>query len=188
MRIKNRREVCFIEITLTNLRMEVPKMFEVSDIVAYGVNGVCTVTEITTKRIDKVNVEYYVLSPNATKTAKVFVPVQNEKLVGKMRAVLTKDEIIDLLDNMPKEEEWISNKNIRFETFKNIISEGKSSELLRLIRTLKLHEKQQLKRGKRLHMADERFLKEAEKMVLGEFAYVLNESTDDILNRIENCA
>lgn len=80
-----------------------------------------------------------------------------------MRAVLTKDEIIDLLDNMPKEEEWISNKNIRFETFKNIISEGKSSELLRLIRTLKLHEKQQLKRGKRLHMADERFLKEAEK-------------------------
>ena len=26
-------------------------MFEVSDIVAYGVNGVCTVTEITTKRI-----------------------------------------------------------------------------------------------------------------------------------------
>ena len=93
-------------------------MFEVSDIVAYGVNGVCTVTEITTKRIDKVNVEYYVLSPNATKTAKVFVPVQNEKLVGKMRAVLTKDEIIDLLDNMPKEEEWISNKNIRFETFK----------------------------------------------------------------------
>ena len=51
-------------------------MFEVSDIVAYGVNGVCTVTEITTKRIDKVNVEYYVLSPNATKTAKVFVPVQ----------------------------------------------------------------------------------------------------------------
>lgn len=122
------------------------------------------------------------------KTAKVFVPVQNEKLVGKMRAVLTKDEIIDLLDNMPKEEEWISNKNIRFETFKNIISEGKSSELLRLIRTLKLHEKQQLKRGKRLHMADERFLKEAEKMVLGEFAYVLNESTDDILNRIVNCA
>lgn len=163
-------------------------MFEVSDIVAYGVNGVCTVTEITTKRIDKVNVEYYVLSPNATKTAKVFVPVQNEKLVGKMRAVLTKDEIIDLLDNMPKEEEWISNKNIRFETFKNIISEGKSSELLRLIRNLKLHEKQQLKRGKRLHMADERFLKEAEKMVLGEFAYVLNESTDDILNRIVNCA
>ena len=60
--------------------------------------------------------------------------------------------------------------------------------MLRLIRTLKLHEKQQLKRGKRLHMADERFLKEAEKMVLGEFAYVLNESTDDILNRIVNCA
>lgn len=125
-------------------------MFEVSDIVAYGTNGVCTVTEITTKRIDKVN---------------------------------------ELLENIPKEnEEWISNKNIRFETFKNIIAEGKSSELLKLIRTLRLHEKQQFKRGKRLHMADERFLKEAEKMVLGEFAYVLNETTDDILNRIVNCA
>lgn len=58
-------------------------MFEVSDIVAYGVNGVCTVTEITTKRIDKVNVEYYVLSPNATKTAKVFVPYKMKNLSGK---------------------------------------------------------------------------------------------------------
>lgn len=164
-------------------------MFEVSDVVAYGTNGVCTVTEITTKRIDKVNVEYYVLSPQSAASAKVFVPTQNEKLVGKMRAILTKDEVNELLENIPKEnEEWISNKNIRFETFKNIIAEGKSSELLKLIRTLRLHEKQQFKRGKRLHMADERFLKEAEKMVLGEFAYVLNETTDDILNRIVNCA
>lgn len=164
-------------------------MFEVSDIVAYGTNGVCTVTEITTKRIDKVNVEYYVLSPQSAASAKVFVPTRNEKLVGKMRAILTKDEVNELLENIPKEnEEWISNKNIRFETFKNIIAEGKSSELLKLIRTLRLHEKQQIKRGKRLHMADERFLKEAEKMVLGEFAYVLNETTDDILNRIVSCA
>ena len=164
-------------------------MFEVSDIVAYGTNGVCTVTEITTKRIDKVNVEYYVLSPQSASSAKVFVPTHNEKLVGKMRAILTKDEVNELLENIPKEdEEWISNKNIRFETFKNIIAEGKSSELLKLIRTLRLHEKQQFKRGKRQHMADERFLKEAEKMVLGEFAYVLNETTDDILNRIVNCA
>ena len=164
-------------------------MFEVSDIVAYGTNGVCTVTEITTKRIDKVNVEYYVLSPQSAASAKVVVPTQNEKLVGKMRAILTKDEVNELLENIPKEnEEWVSNKNIRFETFKNIIAEGKSSELLKLIRTLRLHEKQQFKRGKRLHMADERFLKEAEKMVLGEFAYVLNETTDDILNRIVSCA
>ncbi len=164
-------------------------MFEVSDVVSYGTNGVCTVTEITTKKIDKTSIEYYVLSPQGTTSAKVFVPVKNEKLVAKMRAILTKDEINELLDNMPKEEgEWIANKNIRFETFKNIISEGKSSELLKLIRTLKLHEKQQFKRGKRLHVSDERFLKEAERMVLGEFAFVLNETTDDILNRIVNCA
>ncbi len=162
-------------------------MFEVSDIVAYGVNGVCTVTDITTKRIDKVNVEYYVLSPKAAVTAKVLVPTHNEKLVGKMRAVLTKDEVTEFLDNIPKDKpEWISNKNIRFETFKTIISEGKTDELLKLIKTLRLHERYQFRRGKRLHMADERFLKEAEKMVLGEFAYVLDTTTDDVLNQILN--
>ena len=37
-------------------------MFEVSDVVAYGTNGVCTITEITTKRIDKTNIEYYVFN------------------------------------------------------------------------------------------------------------------------------
>lgn len=162
-------------------------MFEVSDIVAYGVNGVCTVTEITTKRIDKVNVDYYVLSPKAATSAKVFVPIKNEQLVSKMRAVLTKEEATELLNGIPKDKpEWISNKNERFEKFKSIIAEGNSAELLKLIRTLRLHEKYQFRRGKRLHMADERFLKEAEKMVLGEFAYVLNVSADDILNKIVN--
>lgn len=63
--------------------MEVPKMFEVSDIVAYGVNGVCTVTEITTKRIDKVNVEYYVLSPNATKPQRFSFPCKMKNLSEK---------------------------------------------------------------------------------------------------------
>lgn len=167
--------------------MGVQKMFEVSDVVAYGTNGVCTITEITTKRIDKTNIEYYVLSPKAATTAKVFVPTHNENLVGKMRAILTKEQANELLNNIPKDKpEWISNKNQRFETFKNIIAEGDCAELLKLIRTLRLHERYQFKRGKRLHMSDERFLKEAEKMVLGEFAYVLNVTTDDVLNNILN--
>ena len=41
-------------------------------------------------------------------------------------------------------------------------------KLVELIRRMHFHSKLQLKKGRRLHITDERFLKEAEKMVCDE--------------------
>lgn len=157
-------------------------MFNANQVVLYGSNGVCKITEITNKKVGNDSIEYYVLKPMCSNTSTLFVPTQNEQLVGKMRDVMDADEIYDILKNLKEEDNvWIDNKNDRFLACKEIISHGDGVELVKLIRQLHNHETQQNSKGKKLHIADERFLKEAEKMVCDEFSLVLDIERDEVM-------
>jgi CarD family transcriptional regulator len=153
---------------------EVQQMYNVGDIILYGSNGVCSITEITTKNIGGADMEYYVLKPVCTKSSTLFVPTGNEQLIAKMRYVLSSDEINEVISNIEEKPDWIKDKNERFTFCKDVIASGNFEKLVNLIRSLRFHEKYQMKRGKHLHISDERFLKEAEKMVCDEMSLVLN--------------
>lgn len=159
-------------------------MFCVGQTVLYGSNGVCMVDDVTEKRIGKIKMQYYVLKPLCTNTSTLFVPTANQQLVSKMRCILTKEEAEAILQDLPPCGDWNNNKLERSEQFRTIIAEGSCVELIRLIRLIRTHEQEQLARGKRLHITDERFLKEAEKMICEEFALVLQISRDEVLKRI----
>lgn len=159
-------------------------MYSVGQTVLYGTNGVCSITDITTKRVGKVSMEYYVLKPICSNTSTLFVPTHNEKLVGKIRYVLTADEVNAILQSLPEYGEWNDNKIQRAELFKSIIAGGDCLELIRLIRLIHNHELVQIAKGKRLHIADERALKEAEKMVCDEVSTALQIDRDSVLELI----
>ena len=156
-------------------------MFCVGQTVLYGSNGVCMVEE---KRIGKTKMQYYVLKPLCNNTSTLFVPTANQQLVSKMRRILTEDEAEAILRNLPPCGDWNDNKQERSEQFRAIITEGSCVELIRLIRLVRTHGQEQLAGGKRLHISDERFLKEAEKMICEEFSLVLHISRDEVLERI----
>ena len=159
-------------------------MFCVGQTVLYGSNGVCMVDDVTEKRIGKTKMQYYVLKPLCNNTSTLFVPTANQQLVSKMRRILTEDEAEAILRNLPPCGDWNDNKQERSEQFRAIITEGSCVELIRLIRLVRTHGQEQLAGGKRLHISDERFLKEAEKMVCEEFSLVLHISRDEVLERI----
>ncbi len=161
-------------------------MYKVGEDVLYGSNGVCTITEITNKKIAGKTIEYYVLKPVYSETSTLFVPVHNEALVSKIRSVLSKDELNSILSNLPDPPEWNDNKNDRLELFKNVISEGNCLKLITLIRLIHNHEQIQVSKGKRLHISDERILKEAEKMVCDEISLVLQVDRSRALELIIN--
>ena len=159
-------------------------MFCVGQTVLYGSNGVCMVDDVTEKRIGKTKMQYYVLKPLCNNTSTLFVPTANQQLVSKMRRILTEDEAEAILRDLPPCGDWNDNKQERSEQFRAIITEGSCEELIRLIRLVRTHGQEQLAGGKRLHISDERFLKEAEKMICEEFSLVLHISRDEVLERI----
>lgn len=156
-------------------------MFQVNDMVLYGTNGVCKVVDIDERDCGGRMVEYYILKPIYASNSTVFVPVNNEKLTSKMRYVLTKEEIDEKIHSISKEHEaWMDDERERKEHFKDMVSRADTFELIQLIEMLMEHRKRVAERGKKLHVADERMLQEAEKMICDEFSFVLGIPKEDV--------
>lgn len=160
-------------------------MYEIGDTVIYRNDGVCTITEITVRMFKDKETEYYVLNPVHNKNAEIFVPKANSDLVSKMRKVLTKDQIMDIIEAMPQENSiWITNESERKEKYKEILSLGDRKELVRLIKTLYIHKQNQKQCGRKLHLADEKLLRDAEKILYDEFSFVLGIKPDEVIDFI----
>ena len=121
-------------------------MYSVGAVVIYKNEGVCKITDTVTKRFRDKNIEYYVLKPIHKENSEIFVPKNNSVLVEKMRKVLSRDEIMKLIKEMPKEGSiWIENSDERKESYRKILERGERTELVKLIKTLYMHKQKQKK-------------------------------------------
>ncbi len=150
-------------------------MFKVNDVVIYGTQGVCEIIGITDQRIGGETKTFFVLKPKNDTSATCYVPTWNEKAWGKIRKVMTKEDVDSLIDSMPsKKPIWIENDNERKEVYKQIIASGDHSEIISMVQALFSRKKEREAEGKRLHISDENFLKDAEQILYNEWQYVLN--------------
>lgn len=156
-------------------------MFKESDVVLYGVQGVCLVKG-TVEKSDGVNTaSYYVLSPVFSPASMIFVPLDNGTLTDRMKPILSSEEVREILQEVPEQETiWIADEESRKKCYRSILQEGNRREISAMLKTLYLHKKNQKTKGKSLHQCDERYLKEAEKMLYSEFALVLNRRPEEL--------
>ncbi len=161
-------------------------MFQVNDVIIYGVQGVCRITGTEEKWIGGKKKNYFVLKPVKDQGATIFAPTDNKVVLSKMRKLLTKDEIHKLIDSMQsKSALWEENENARKDLYKSILAKGDHVELIQMIKAIYAHKKEREAEGKRLHMSDERFFKDAEQILYNEFQYVLNlDSKEDLMTYI----
>ena len=80
-------------------------MLKIGDTVLYGTTGVCRVTGETEREIGGEKKVYFVLCPLSQGKCTVFVPKDNELLLKKARKILSKEEILEIIDSLPKKEE-----------------------------------------------------------------------------------
>lgn len=156
-------------------------MFVVGDAVIYGTQGVCVVSSVEVMSFGKEKREYYVLKPVYDENSTIYAPTDNESVLSKMRKVLTKEEIDSVIDSVAKEEaSWIQNDEARRELCSEIIDRGDRKELMKMIEMLYLRQKDLKNQRKHFHLADERYLKEAEKMINDELAYVMGIDKNEV--------
>lgn len=161
-------------------------MFKAGDTVLYGAHGVCRIETVEKKRFDKETREYFVLRPIFDENAVIYVPTQNEVLTSRMKDILTKEKIHEIIDAMPGQEtNWIENEAERKLYYHSLLESADRSELARMIKTLYEYKQAQTARGKKLHLADERFFKDAEKLLYDEFAHVLGIARTEVLPFIQ---
>ena len=122
------------------------------------------------------------MKPVSDSAATLYVPVHNKNLLGKMRKILSEQEVYHLIETMPQKELiWFQNENERKEQYKKLIAKGNHSELIGMIKAIYLQKQKRESEGKHLYISDERFFREAERILYDEFRYVLNIKKDDLL-------
>ena len=150
-------------------------MFNVGEYIVYGTSGVCKVEDVTTMDMDGVPKDrlYYILKPVYMSKSTIMTPVDNTKVV--MRAVMTKDEVNSLIDDMDHiETESVNDDKKRGERCKSTLASCESRELVRMIKSLNSRNQRRIAQGKKLTSGDERYFHMAEDSLYGEMAVTLN--------------
>ena len=163
-------------------RMDLKKRIDVGMHVIYGKNGLCHVTgiqEITFPYVDKK--QYYILRPISDANSQLYVPCDSEELTAKMRCIMSKEKIDEVLCSARGESMlWIEDKNERHESFQSILSSANRRDLLLLIGCLYQKKKEKQNSGKRLCATDDAMLYTAIKMIEEEFSFSLGISCEDV--------
>ena len=161
-------------------------MFSIGEYVVYGNDGICQLVDVRKEKFpgneDKM---YYILKPAYSNNSMVYVPIENENLTKKMRRILTPEEINDLVKSIPDEKNiWIDDDRLRNDRYNSILKKGDRHELVMVIKTLYKHKIKQKKSGKKFHIADEKIMAAAEKMLHEEFALVLKIKPEEVVQYI----
>lgn len=160
-------------------------MFTIGESLIYGTSGICQLEDIQEREINHETRRCYVLRPVYETTSTLYVPVGNEKLEAKMRPLLHPEEVYALIDGMPQEDEdWIENEAQRRERYTQALASGNRTQLVRLIKTVCTHQQKLRAAGRKLRMSDERFMKDAEKALYDEFAFVLGIPREEVFSFI----
>lgn len=153
--------------------------FSVNDLVSYGVSGVCRIAAIQECKLGKESEEYYLLVPIRDEKSTIYVPVKNSVLCGRMKKLLSREEMERFLSEVPeKEYPWIESDRERQDRCQSILMSGDRHSVAGLIRMFYARRESLSAVGKKLRVADDRFLREAEKMLFGEMAVVLEMETE----------
>jgi len=89
-------------------------VFQVGSQVVYGIHGVCDIVDTQIQIVNRKKVEYFVLQPIDQPEARYFVPTQNETAMAKLKPILTRQALVDLLRaDVAVNQVWIEDENQR---------------------------------------------------------------------------
>lgn len=167
-------------------------MYKQGQTVVYGIHGVCTIIALEKQLVNRKRVEYFVLEPVEQPGARFYVPTQNEAALAKLRPLMTKEALNALLlSNEVLRDSWIPDENQRKQRYRELINNTDIAALISMVRTLHIQKKEQLSAGRKFHLCDENFMKDAQKLLTSEFSVVLGiepkEIAEYIHEIIEKC-
>ena len=140
-------------------------MYQTGELVVYGTTGVCRVEGVTCPEMpgEDRNRRYYLLKP-LHQDGIIYTPADSGKV--SMRPVISAREAEALIDLIPTLQALAQH-------YQSVLRTSDCADLLRL--TMSIYCKQQAAQAKkkRLGMVDERYMKQAERLLYGELSAAL---------------
>ena len=162
-------------------------VLEQGSLVIYGIHGLCRIVKREVMTVDRKNKEYFVLEPIKQPGASYYVPIQNPAAVAKLRPILTKQQLDELLASLEAaSDSWISDENTRKQCYRELINSGDRAALISMVKSIHMHKEKQQLLGRKLHLCDENFLRDAQNLLSTEFSIVLGIEPEAVGDYIKN--
>ena len=156
-------------------------MFNIGDLLFYGTNGVCRVSEICSSPFDSSDTRsFYKLTPMAENSSLViYTPVDNTQVV--MRSLISKDEAEALVARLPSIEKiTVSIEKHRKDAYREAIRDGSPEGFVRIIKTVRERRELFRKTRRRVPDLENDFEHTARTCLYGELSAVLGICREDI--------
>ena len=152
-------------------------MFKIGDYVIYR-RDLCMIKDITDNK-------YYKLSLTDDDSLSISVPIDNK--FNYLRYPISISEANEIISKIPDIEPIKTNDKLLEGVYKELMKTNKHEDLIKIIKTTYLRNKERLDSGKKVGDKDQTFFKQAEKYLYNELAYVLNMGYDDCKKYIIEC-
>ena len=157
-------------------------MFQPGELVVYGSTGVCRVEEVT--KLDQPGGargrQYYVLRP-LWQDGVIYAPVDSVKVP--MRPVISREEAEALIDRMPGIQAAAcrgGTAQALAQQYQTAVRDGGHQALIQMMKAIHHKRGQAESKNRRLGMVDERYMKQAERLLYGELATALDIGFDEV--------
>lgn len=154
-------------------------MYQIGDKVVYGVHGVCMVVDQEERVIDRKRHTYLALEPVRQDGSRYLVPTHNAAAMAKLRSMLSREELEAMIvSDEVMQDGWIRDENQRKQVYRELIGSGDRMKLMQMVHTLYRHKAAQTAAGRKCHLCDENFLRDAEKLLISEVSIVMDVEPD----------
>lgn len=154
-------------------------MFQPGDMIVYGATGVCRINSITV--LPPSNGQYYVITPIFASIAEtIYVSVNSKAPMRPLLSVQEARACLEDFDSFPSISAAYRDPKQTAAQYQHILESGDCQKGLALLKTLYLKTTAEANIGRRVSQTDQRFIKEAEYLILGELAAALGQSPEEI--------
>lgn len=147
-------------------------MYKTGDYIIYR-KDVCKITEIKEKLYH--NQDYYKLTPINDTSLKLVIPINNKFI----RPLINQAKIDSIIANIPNIKALETNDKYIEQEYKRLMSSGSHEDLIKIIKTTYLRNKERLDNNKKTTDKDNNYFKQAEKYLYTEFSVVMNISYEE---------
>ena len=155
-------------------------MCHLDDYVIYGIHGACRVLGREKQLVNKKRTEFLVLEPLMQSGSKYYVPAENPTAMAKLQGVLSQDELVQLLESdAVREDCWISDEGHRKQIYRELITSADRLRLMQMVASLYRYRGAQEAAGRKFHLCDDNFLRDAERLLSSEISLVMNLPPDE---------
>ena len=161
-------------------------MYQIGDQVVYGIHGVCRVVNLEERSVDGKQAVFLVLEPEGQEGARYLIPTHNAVAMSKLLRMLSKEALDDLLiSEQVHTDGWISDEKQRKQAYRELISSSDRARLMQMVCTLYKRKVIQNASGKKMHLCDDNFLRDAEKLLAGEIMAVFHMDSKSALGYLK---